>query len=75
MTDVFERLKNAGAGMGTRDPNDYSFMVSVAEAVLVGRRLADLEATLRSIRPYFADHSGEAIRIDATLAARPLDAV
>lgn len=47
MADIFERLKTAGAGMGTRDPNDYSFMVSVADAVLIGRRIADLEAALR----------------------------
>lgn len=48
--DVFERLKSAGAGMGTRNPRDYSFMLSVADAVCVGRRLEALESALREIR-------------------------
>lgn len=47
--DVFERLKSAGAGMGTRDPNDYSFMISVADAVRVGRYIDAMELALHQI--------------------------
>ena len=46
MTNVLDRIKTAGAGMGTRDPSEYSFMLSVAEAVVIARRIAELEDAL-----------------------------
>jgi hypothetical protein len=47
--DIFDRLKTAGAVMGTRDPADYSFMISVADAVRVGRHVDVLELALHRI--------------------------
>lgn len=66
--DVFERLKSAGAGMGTRDPKDYSFIISVDDAVRVGGYIDEMELALHSIAGH-GNITGERAR---EIAARAL---
>ena len=44
-----------------------------AEVARLQASVAALSRALRTVRPYFHDHSGEAIMINATLSAKGLD--
>ena len=59
--DILTRLLKHGASMGTRDPNDYTAFLSVAEVMEAANeiqklrdKVADLEAELEIL-----EHSGE----------------
>lgn len=48
--DVFDQLRIAVARMGTRDPKDYSFAISVADAAVILERMATMEAAVAAER-------------------------
>ena len=47
MTDIIELLRASNARMGTRDPNDYSVTITVAEANQVVDEIERLRALVR----------------------------
>jgi len=44
MSDVLKRLTECNSGMGVRNPDDYSFFMSVTEANEVADKIAELKS-------------------------------
>lgn len=47
---LVERLRQASVGMGTRNPKDYCFILTVAEAIEAADRIEELEAVLKALK-------------------------
>ena len=63
-TDILDKLLKHGARMGTRDPNDYTAFLSVAEVMEAANeiqklrdKVADLEYVLADLPGYIDDWS------------------
>lgn len=51
MTDIIELLRASNARMGTRDPNDYSVTITVAEANQAADEIERLRLIINTIHP------------------------
>ena len=50
MSDILDRLKNCNTGMGTRNPDDYLFFMTVVEANIVQDKIDSLVKELEAVK-------------------------
>ena len=63
MTDIVEKLSKYVAGMGTRNPKDYSAFLTVEDAFEAMETIEKLRAALRQIGYDYVEFSNEKVQM------------
>jgi hypothetical protein len=63
MTDIVEKLSKYVAGMGTRNPKDYTAFLTVEDAAEAIKTIEKLRAALRKIGYDYVEFSNEKVQM------------
>lgn len=56
--NIFQRLEKAEVGMGVRDPRNYTFFMTVAEAIEIREEIHSLREIVEDLEEQLEDKDG-----------------